>query len=52
MRKLAAKPDLYRKLRKQTLNQSLRRRLIEGIPYGMAPEGLTASDLPYQQRAS
>lgn len=47
--KLAAKPELYRKLQKQTLNQSLRRRIIEGVPYGMALEGLTASDLAYQQ---
>ncbi len=46
--KLAAKPELYRKLQKQTLNQSLRRRIIEGVPYGMALEGLTASDLAYQ----
>lgn len=47
--KLAAKPDLYRRLQKQTLNQRLRRRVVEGVPYGMALEGLTASDLPYQQ---
>lgn len=45
--KLAAKPDLYRTLQKQTLNQRLRRRIIEGVPYGMALEGLTASDLAY-----
>jgi enoyl-CoA hydratase/carnithine racemase len=45
--KLAAKPTLYRRLQKQTLNQRLLRRLIEGIPYGMALEGLTAADLAY-----
>ncbi len=45
---LAAKPDLYRRLQKQTLNQSLRRRIIEGVPYGMALEGLTAADLAYR----
>jgi hypothetical protein len=49
--KLAAKPDLYRTLQKQTLNQRVRRRIIEGVPYGMALEGLTASDLPYQRQA-
>jgi enoyl-CoA hydratase/carnithine racemase len=48
--KLAAKPDLYRRLQKQTLNQRLRRRIIEGVPYGMALEGLTAADLAYQQQ--
>jgi enoyl-CoA hydratase/carnithine racemase len=47
--RLAAKPDLYRKLQKQTLNQRLRRRIVEGVPYGMALEGLTASDLAYRQ---
>jgi enoyl-CoA hydratase/carnithine racemase len=46
--KLAAKPSLYRRLQKQTLNQHLRRRIIEGVPYGMALEGLTAADLAYQ----
>jgi enoyl-CoA hydratase/carnithine racemase len=50
--KLAVKPELYRKLQKQTLNQALRRRIIEGVPYGMALEGLTASDLAYQKQAS
>jgi enoyl-CoA hydratase/carnithine racemase len=49
--KLAAKPDLYRRLQKQTLNQRLRRRIIEGVPYGMALEGLTAADLAYQGQA-
>lgn len=48
-RKLAAKPALYRSLQKQTLNQKLLRRLVEGVPYGMALEGLTAADLAYQQ---
>jgi hypothetical protein len=55
LRELAAfvaKPGLYRKLQKQTLNQRLRRRIIEGVPYGMALEGLTAADLPYQGQAS
>lgn len=46
--RLAALPDLYRRLQKQTLNQRLRRRIIEGVPYGMALEGLTAADLTYQ----
>jgi enoyl-CoA hydratase/carnithine racemase len=31
--KLAAMPDLYRRLHKQTLNQRLRRRIVEGVPY-------------------
>lgn len=47
--KLAAKPALYRRLQKQTLNQKLLRRIVEGVPYGMALEGLTAADLAYQQ---
>jgi enoyl-CoA hydratase/carnithine racemase len=46
--KLAAKPTLYRRLQKQTLNQRLLRRVVEGVPYGMALEGLTAADLAYQ----
>lgn len=46
--RLAAKPDLYRRLQKQTLNQRIRRRIVEGVPYGMALEGLTAADLAYQ----
>jgi enoyl-CoA hydratase/carnithine racemase len=45
---LAAKPTLYRRLQKQTLNQRLLRRIVEGVPFGMALEGLTAADLPYQ----
>lgn len=50
--KLAAKPELYRRLQKQTLNQRLRRRIIEGVPYGMALEGLTAAGLAYQDQAA
>ena len=49
--KLATKPDLYRRLQRQTLNQRLRRRIAEGVPFGMALEGLTAADLPYQAQA-
>lgn len=48
-RTLAAKPRLYRSLQKQTLNQHLLRRIVEGVPFGMALEGLTAADLAYQQ---
>jgi enoyl-CoA hydratase/carnithine racemase len=44
-RMLAGKPELYRRLQKQTLNQKMRRRIIEGVPYGMALEGLTAARL-------
>ena len=50
-RGLAAKPPLYRSLQKQTLNVNLRRRLIQDVPFGMALEGLTASDLTYQDPA-
>jgi hypothetical protein len=50
-RGLAAKPALYRTLQKQTLNLNLRRRIIEDVPFGMALEGLTAADLPYQNGA-
>jgi enoyl-CoA hydratase/carnithine racemase len=50
-RTLAAKPALYRSLQKQTLNQRLLRRIVEGVPFGMALEGLTAADLAYQQQA-
>ena len=46
--KLAAKPALYRRYQKQTLNQRLVRRIAEGVPYGMALEGLTAADLAYR----
>ncbi|HEY2296123.1 MAG TPA: enoyl-CoA hydratase/isomerase family protein [Jatrophihabitans sp.] len=45
---LAAKPALYRSLQKQTLNINLRRRIVSDVPFGMALEGLTAADLPYQ----
>jgi enoyl-CoA hydratase/carnithine racemase len=50
-RELAAKPALYRTLQKQTLNLNLRRRIIQDVPYGMALEGLTAADIPYQGAA-
>ena len=45
---LAAKPPLYRTLQKQTLNMNLRRRIVTDVPFGMALEGLTAADQPYQ----
>jgi enoyl-CoA hydratase/carnithine racemase len=47
-RRLAEKPFLYRTLQKQTLNANLRRRIIQDVPFGMALEGLTAADMPYQ----
>ena len=50
-RGLAAKPALYRTLQKQTLNLNLRRRITQDVPFGMALEGLTAADLPYQNSA-
>src|SRR5919106_4444464 len=50
-RGLAAKPALYRTLAKQTLNLNLRRRITQDVPFGMALEGLTAADLPYQNSA-
>jgi enoyl-CoA hydratase/carnithine racemase len=50
-RGLAAKPVLYRTLQKQTLNLNLRRRITQDVPFGMALEGLTAADLPYQHQA-
>lgn len=50
-RKLAAKPALYRSLQKQTLNRNLRKRILQDVPFGMALEGLTAADLPYQAQA-
>jgi enoyl-CoA hydratase/carnithine racemase len=49
-RGLAAKPPLYRSLQKQTLNVNLRRRIIQDVPFGMALEGLTAADAPYQSQ--
>lgn len=48
---LAAKPALYRSLQKQTLNVSLRRRITQDVPMGMALEGLTAADQPYQAQS-
>jgi enoyl-CoA hydratase/carnithine racemase len=50
-RGLAAKPALYRTLQKQTLNLNLRRRITQDVPFGMALEGLTAADMPYQDQA-
>jgi enoyl-CoA hydratase/carnithine racemase len=50
-RGLAAKPALYRTLQKQTLNLNLRRRITEDVRFGMALEGLTAADQPYQTQA-
>jgi enoyl-CoA hydratase/carnithine racemase len=50
-RSLAAKPALYRSLQKQTLNRNVRNRLLQEVPFGMALEGLTAADMPYQQQA-
>lgn len=45
---LAAKAALYRTMQKQTLNMNLRRRIVTDVPFGMALEGLTAADQPYQ----
>jgi enoyl-CoA hydratase/carnithine racemase len=45
---LADKPALYRSLQKQTLNLNMRRRITGDVPIGMALEGLTAADQPYQ----
>jgi enoyl-CoA hydratase/carnithine racemase len=42
-RMLARRSETYRRLQKQTLNQKMRRRILEGVPYGMALEGLTAA---------
>jgi enoyl-CoA hydratase/carnithine racemase len=50
-RRLAAKPTLYRALQKQTLNLNLHRRITQDVPFGMALEGLTAADQPYQDQA-
>jgi hypothetical protein len=47
--KLAAKPALSRSVQKQTLNINLRRRITQDVPFGMALEGVTAADLPYQK---
>ncbi|MET7992158.1 enoyl-CoA hydratase/isomerase family protein [Amycolatopsis sp. NPDC005232] len=49
-RGLAAKPALYRSMQKQTLNRNLRRRIVQDVPFGMALEGLTAADIPYQDK--
>lgn len=49
-RGLAGKPALYRSLQKQTLNLSLRRRITQDVPFGMALEGLTSADLAYQNQ--
>jgi enoyl-CoA hydratase/carnithine racemase len=49
-RGLAAKPALYRSLQKQTLNRNLRKRIVQDVPFGMALEGLTAADMPYQSQ--
>jgi enoyl-CoA hydratase/carnithine racemase len=48
-RSLASKPALHRALQKQTLNRSLRRRITQDVPFGMALVGLTA-DLAYQNQ--
>ena len=45
---LAAKPAIYRTMQKQTLNMNLRRRIVTDVPFGMALEGLTAAEQPYQ----
>lgn len=50
-RGLAAKPALYRTLQKETLNLNLRRRIVPDVSFGMALEGLTAADMPYQDGA-
>lgn len=47
-RGLATEPAHYRSPRKQTLNRNLRKRIIQDVPFGMALEGLTAADMPYQ----
>ena len=49
-RHLAIKPALYRSLQKQALNLSLRRRITQHVPFGMALEGLAAADLAYQNQ--
>jgi hypothetical protein len=51
-RALAAKPPLYWTLQKQTLNLSLRRRIVQDVAFGMALEGLAAADLAYQDQAA
>jgi len=46
---LAAKPQLLTRYLALTLRQRLSRRIAEGTQLGMALEGLSAADLPYQQ---
>jgi enoyl-CoA hydratase/carnithine racemase len=50
-RGLAKKPATYLSLQKETLNLNLRRRIVNDVPVGMAYEGLTAADGPYQKTA-
>ena len=38
-------PNLAMSRDDDTLNQKMRRRILEGVPYGMALEGLTAPRL-------
>ncbi|WP_205695970.1 enoyl-CoA hydratase/isomerase family protein [Conexibacter sp. SYSU D00693] len=45
---LAQRPTLHLRYTSLALRQRLRRRLEEGVPYGMALEGLTAADLAHQ----
>jgi enoyl-CoA hydratase/carnithine racemase len=49
-RSLAAKPALFRSLQKQVLNQNMRRRITQDVPFGMALEAMTAADLVYQAK--
>jgi enoyl-CoA hydratase/carnithine racemase len=49
-RSLAIKPPLFRSLQKQVLNQNLRRRITQDVPFGMALEAMTAADLAYQSK--
>ena len=51
-RGLAKMPPAYVSLQKDTLNLSLRRRIVNDVPIGMAYEALTAADLPYRGDAS
>lgn len=46
--KMAEKSPTYNSLQKQTLNRNLRARIVQDVPFGMALEGLTAADQPYQ----
>jgi enoyl-CoA hydratase/carnithine racemase len=47
-RGIAARPALWRSLQKQTLNQRLRRRITEDLPFSLALEGLAAASIPYR----